>query len=171
MPVFNTPTFRFAVLFAIGVIAFAHSNCAIADDWTQFRGPNGNGVVDAIEHPPQWSASENVAWSIDVASGLSSPIVIGQRVILTSAAGPMKSVGFMEGVRDMKSAKPPEPLTFQVECFSLEDGSKLWTKPLVTKMPEFGIHRSNSFATASPVTDGKNVYVHFASIGLVAGVF
>ena len=144
---------------------------ASAQEWPQFRGPDGNGVVDSIKHPLRWSNDENVAWSVDIqGSALSSPLVIKDKILLTNAAGPMTQVGFMEGVRNMRSTLPSEPLDFEIVCLNLRDGSRAWTKSLVTGMPKYGIHRSNSYATASPVTDGKQIFAYFASIGLVAAV-
>lgn len=142
-----------------------------ASNWQQFRGPNGNGVVESLSHPTEWGTDNNIAWSVDVSgSGWSSPIVIGDKIFLTTAAGPSKPVGFMEGVRNMQPAKPSEPLKFQVICLNLKDGSSVWTKTYDEKMPAEGIHPSNSFATETPVSDGENLYVYFAAIGLVVGV-
>lgn len=142
-----------------------------ANNWTQFRGPNGNGVVEAIKHPLQWSDTENVAWKVEIpGGGWSSPVVVGDKIFLTNAAGPMTPVGFRQGVANMRSTKPDSPLTFQAICLNLKDGSTVWETPFGKQMPEFGIHPSNSFATATPVTDGKNLFVYFASAGIVAGL-
>lgn len=142
-----------------------------ANNWLQFRGPNGNGVVDDLSHPAEWDADKNMAWSVDIpGGGWSSPIVVGEKIYLTTAAGPMKPVGFMEGVRNMRPTKPDAPLKFQVICLNLIDGTELWTKTYDEKMPEYGIHPSNSFATETPASDGENLYVYFASIGLVLGL-
>lgn len=162
---------RYVCLFAL----LATSQIAVgqeeANNWLQFRGPNGNGVVKDLSHPTTWSGDENLAWTVDVpGGGWSSPIVIGEKIYLTTAAGPMKPVGFMEGVRNMRPTKPESPLKFQVICLNLVDGSEIWTKTYDEKIPEHGIHPSNSFATETPVSDGTNLYVSFASIGLVLAI-
>lgn len=85
----------------------------MADDWPMFRGPSGSGVVDSIQHPIEWGEEKNIAWSTDVpGGGWSSPIVVGDRVFLTTAVGNGKPVGFMDGVRNMRSTKPAGPLEF-----------------------------------------------------------
>ena len=54
--------------------------------WPQFRGPNGAGVADDATLPVTWSATEHVAWTVDLPGrGWSSPIVWGDRVFVTSA--------------------------------------------------------------------------------------
>ena len=55
-------------------------------------------------------------------------------------------------------------------CFDLNDGSRLWEKTIVEKVPEYPIHGSNSFATESPATDGKHLFVYFAAIGTVTAL-
>ena len=56
-----------------------------AQDWAVFRGPNGNGVSIYENLPVQWAADKNVAWSVAVAEGWSSPVVADGQVFLTSA--------------------------------------------------------------------------------------
>lgn len=57
------------------------------EDWTVWRGPNGDGKALAVPGLPiQWSETENVVWKAPVPGrGHSSPIVVGQRVFLTTA--------------------------------------------------------------------------------------
>jgi outer membrane protein assembly factor BamB len=139
--------------------------------WPQFRGPNGSGVLETLEHPATWGSDKNIAWRTPIeGGGLSSPIVIGDRIFLTTAVGFKPPVSFMEGVRDMAPKKPDNDLQFNVVCLSLSDGSKQWEKTLATEMPKHGIHSSNSFATESPATDGEHVFVYFAAIGAVAAL-
>ena len=101
--------------------------------------------------------------------GLSSPIVVDNRVILTTAIGANPPVSLSEGVRDMRPKKPSTPVKFHVICLNLDDGSKLWEKTILEKQPEYPIHGSNSYATESPATDGKRIFVYFAAVfGLLA---
>ena len=142
-----------------------------AQDWPNFRGPNGNGVLEKLTHPLTWSNDKNMAWAVDMpGGGLSSPIVQGDRIFLTTAIGATPPVSFSEGVRDMRPKKPEKPVKFHVICFLLEDGSKLWEKTIVEKLPEYPIHGSNSYSTESPATDGKHLFVYFAAVGTVAAL-
>ena len=55
-------------------------------DWPQFRGPNGNGYIGKLNHPIEWSKKKNLSWSESIpGGGWSSPIVVGDRVFLTTA--------------------------------------------------------------------------------------
>ena len=55
-----------------------------AQDWAVFRGPDGDGVSNYENLPVQWAADKNVAWSVTVAEGWSSPVVSEGQVFLTS---------------------------------------------------------------------------------------
>jgi hypothetical protein len=60
----------------------------MAADWPQWRGPRGNGIADEKNLPERWSATENVTWNAKLSGlGVSSPIVSGDRVIVTSQIG------------------------------------------------------------------------------------
>src|SRR5262245_13756634 len=57
-----------------------------ADNWPMFRGPQGTGVAEGKDLPDTWSATDNVAWTAEIAGrGWSSPIVWGNRILLTTA--------------------------------------------------------------------------------------
>ena len=57
-------------------------------DWRQFRGPGGTGVSVETNLPTQWSEKENIAWKVPLPGrGLSGPIVIGNRVVVTAYTG------------------------------------------------------------------------------------
>lgn len=114
---------------------------AAAADWPWWRGPNGNGVSNDAKAVTKWSATENVLWKTKVpGKGLSSPIVVDDRVFLTSA--------------DEASKKQ------FVLAFDRKTGKPLWT----TQAHEGGFMRKygkNSQASATPACDGQRVYSVF----------
>jgi outer membrane protein assembly factor BamB len=99
-------------------------------------------------YPDTWSDTDNVVWKVVVPGrGNSSPIVWGGRLFLTTA-------------RD-------EGRTLSILCYRRSDGRLLWETPVPHRGVE-RIHRKNSHASATPVTDGERVYASFGSQGLVA---
>lgn len=128
---------------------------AVANDWPYFRGPDGNGVADAVT-PVEWDATMNVAWTIDVpGKGWSAPIVIGNMVILTTTV----PVGEAEG-EELPVHK------FEVRCYDLATGETLWEQVALEAAPRQPTHRDNTFASETPVTDGERVYAYFGMNGL-----
>ena len=55
--------------------------------WPQFRGPNGSGVADGQQPPVEVGPDKNVKWKVPVPSGLSSPIVVGDKLVITAFDG------------------------------------------------------------------------------------
>jgi len=117
------------------------------ENWPQFRGPGGQGVAVASARPPiRFTPIENVAWKTAVPTGNSSPILWGSRLFLT---------GFADG-------------RLVVLALDRASGRELWRREVVAETVE-EVHRSlGSPASATPVTDGERLYVHFGSVGLLA---
>ena len=108
-----------------------------AENWAQFRGPNGAGISTQKGIPIKWTAKD-YAWQVKLpGTGHSSPIVWEDRVVVTSAAN--------KGEKRF------------IECYHTKTGKSIWSNELGgTTHPKHGL---NSFASATPVTDGKKVYV------------
>ena len=61
---------------------------AFADDWPQFRGPNCSGIASSNQSLPlEFSATKNVAWSVELGDGIGSPVVAAGRVFVSAMAG------------------------------------------------------------------------------------
>jgi outer membrane protein assembly factor BamB len=144
-----------------------------ADDWSQWRGPNGTGSVtttdDEVGPPTEWNASLNVAWKCPLPGrGHSTPVVLGERVFVTTAV----PVG--EPLAPRMSGRPGEhdnlPVSskfqFMVLCISRDDGHILWKKVVHEAVPIEGGHVTASLASASPIVDDRHVYAMFGSHGL-----
>ena len=160
---------------AVFLIAMLLPTEASSVEWLQFRGPNGSGVVAESSFPIRWDAEENVAWSSELpGGGWSSPVVVGDRIFITTAVSKDvgKPKGFGGGVASMRglsSAKPPkDPVSFELHCLNLSDGSEVWKRVVDSRSPAFAIHPSNTYATESPAASDGHVFVYFASIGTVA---
>ena len=146
-------------------------------DWAYWRGPavDGMAVGDA---PLRWSATENVAWKTDIPGlGNSSPVIWGDQIFLTTAIptgaaaptpAPDPAAAAQPARRGPGGGSGPQPEhRFEVLSLDRRTGKILWQRTATTASPHEGSHSTyGSFASNSPVTDGKFVYAFFGSRGM-----
>ena len=136
-----------------------------AGDWSQFRGPDGNGVAPATANPPiQWSESKNIQWKTAVTGcGRSSPIILGDRIWLTTA-DPKEVKRTRIGPDDMQVA---QHVSFHVLCLDRTDGKRLWQVTVFNLERPAPVHWLNSWATPTPVLEAGRLYCDFGTYGTV----
>jgi outer membrane protein assembly factor BamB len=132
----------------------------LAAQWPQFRGPNGSGVAPAHNLPTEFGPGKNMVWKADIPAGHSSPVITGDRIFLTAAEGE-KLVAQGDKVTDSGGGK------LWTLCLDRRTGEILWKKQAPKPRSE-GRQKTNSAASPSPATDGRNVYVFFGDYGLIA---
>ncbi len=127
--------------------------------WLQWRGPHNNGVAES-DAALRFSDSENVKWRVKIpGKGHSTPVISGSTMFLTTAV-----------ISDKDDGEGQFPLyDFLVLAIDKETGRELWRRTATTKKPHEGYHRAyGSFASNSPITDGKIVIASFGSRGIYA---
>ncbi|MEZ5328803.1 MAG: PQQ-binding-like beta-propeller repeat protein [Verrucomicrobiales bacterium] len=134
------------------------SSVFVQADWMQWRGPNFNGTANDATPPTSWSATENVAWKIEIPGrGSSTPVIAGDNLFVTTAIATDSAAEASE--------TPTSPFQFVVLCIDRKTGDVRWKKTTAELVPHSGHHQDHGYASASPITDGKHVWVHFGSRG------
>lgn len=144
-----------------------------AQNWPQFRGPDGSGIADRENLPLEWSVVEerNLLWRVPI-DGLahSSPIVWGDRLYLTTAIADMTtSPTLVLGDSDVAGIDPAQDLvTHRWEILALEKntGAVLWRKTAHRGIPRLKRHVKASHASATPATDGRRLLALLGTEGL-----
>ena len=148
------PVIKLSVLLiAVSVALPFSASDSHAADWTEFRGPLGNGIAPDVNLPVHWSESQNIQWKIPVpGKGWSSPVVASGRIYLTTAV----SVG------DDDSAQ-----SLRLLCLNAANGEVVWTQELFQTSGDrkVEIHQKNSHASPTPIIEGDQIYVHFGPHG------
>jgi outer membrane protein assembly factor BamB len=116
--------------------------------------------------------TENVKWKAVIPGrASSSPIVWNDKVFVTTAVSKSGAVqieqepaGYL-GRRRRPRLQPTEH-EFLVLCLSRKDGQTIWSRTATVGTPREAAHGDNTFASASPSTDGKYVIASFGSQGL-----
>lgn len=125
-------------------IFFSYST-AMAENWPQWRGPDGTGVSKATSIATRWSQKENVVWRTPMpGQGGATPVIWDKRMFVTSADGD----------------------DLVLICLNSDNGEQLWQKKVTSGNENARAGEGNS-ASPSPSTDGKHVWVFF-STGVLA---
>jgi outer membrane protein assembly factor BamB len=134
---------------ALLIVLFVVSLSFAADDWTQFRGPNGTGVSSTTGLPQEFGPNKNVVWKTELPPGHSSPVLSRDRIFITAFT------------------KEKDTHKLFVICLDRQTGKILWQRE-VPRNRDGRLQNPNSPASPSPVTDGSNVYVFFQEFGLIS---
>jgi outer membrane protein assembly factor BamB len=154
----SNPTSRLLVSAGILLASVVHG-----EDWPQFRGPTGLGYTQEKSLPIRWGGpdNENVLWKSPlVGEGHASPIVKGDRVIVTTAR-------WAESVKDRSKVIPEH----HVLCYRTTDGQRLWdaqVKPGPWLRTDFRSGPGGGYAAPTPTADDERVYVVFGSSVIAA---
>ena len=112
------------------------ASVAQGQQWTRFRGPNGQGISNAKTIPIKW-IEKDYNWKVKLpGGGHSSPVVWADKVFVTSG--------------DQKTARGT------ILALRASDGKELWQKGYV--LTPYRMNQRNSYATATPAVDTDHVY-------------
>ncbi|HEY2964436.1 MAG TPA: PQQ-binding-like beta-propeller repeat protein [Pyrinomonadaceae bacterium] len=115
------------------------------NEWLQFRGPNGTGVAEGFALPAEFNPTKNLVWKTAVPFARSSPVVTADRVFLTAS-------------------EAEKLITLALDR---KTGKTLWRRD-VPRARHMTIYKANDAASPSPASDGKNVFIFFAELGLIS---
>lgn len=117
---------------------------AEANDWRQFRGNLCDGIASDAKLPQEWDAEKNIAWKTPLEGrGLSGPIVVNNRVYLTS------SEGFSQN-------------RLNVLCFNIDTGAEIWKRSFQATGRTV-CHQKMCVATPTPCSDGERIFAFYSS--------
>lgn len=156
------------VILSLSVCCVLCAGPVRAENWPMFRGPNA-GVSDGQNLPATWDTKKNVVWSVSVPGrGWSSPIIWGDRILLTSVVKDGKYEDARKGLYfgGERAKVPEETHHWLVICIDAKSGSTMWEREVARGKPHTGIHIKNSYASETPVTDGERVYAYFGNQGV-----
>jgi outer membrane protein assembly factor BamB len=112
-----------------------------ADNWPGWRGPRGDGTSMEKAAPIKWSATQNILWKTAIpGEGHSSPIIWDDNIFLTTA---------------LKESEERILL-----CLDRNTGKLKWQQT-VLRAPLEAKNNENSYASATPTTDGQQIYATF----------
>jgi outer membrane protein assembly factor BamB len=172
-----------ALPMASAVAAISATMSAIADDWPQWRGPNGNGVSSETNWFQQWPPKE--LWRIDVGAAYGGLVVSEGRMYTTGWSNNQDWVHCYDAVSGERVWSYPfcyddsgyrGPFSTpavagdhvyalskagEACCLNRHTGELVWSKTFADGANGFGV-------SGSPIVDGDRVY--FAAGGACVAV-
>ena len=123
------------ILLITFVISF--SSISKGQQWSRYRGPNGQGISYAQNIPVKWT-QKDYNWKVSLpGGGHSSPVLWGDKIFVTSGDINTDN-GYLLALR-------------------ASDGKILWQKQY--SLTSYRPNSRNSYATATPAIDADHVYV------------
>jgi len=138
---------RLAIVMAVGTLCW--SVAAPAADWPEFLGPNGSGAAPQQAIRTRWSEAEGIAWKAELPGrGASSPIVVGDLVVVTASSGARQDQLHMLAI-DKRTGRTAWHRRFWATGRTL-------------------VHPTSAVAAGTPASDGKRIVALFSSCDLFA---
>ena len=147
-------------------------------NWPQWRGINADGASQNGAVPVNWNETTNIKWKTPIpGKGLSTPVIWGNQIFITTAIE-LDEKATREAVKKFKKsqhamikftgqARTTQNIQqFKIYSIDKYSGEILWQKTVNEQYPHEGIHKANSWASGSCVTDGQHVIAHFGSNGI-----
>jgi outer membrane protein assembly factor BamB len=143
-----------------------------AIDWPQFRGIDASGIAEGFSLPTTWDAKSgtNVIWKTSIPGlGLSSPIVWGDEIFLTTAISGKVDANLKIGLYgDITSVQDDTSHEWRLYALDKKTGRVKWQRTVYQGVPKIKRHTKNSHANSTLATDGERLIAFFGSEGLYA---
>jgi outer membrane protein assembly factor BamB len=152
------------------VLVLVSCQVLAAEQWPQFRGPGATGVAEGKNLPDTWSTTQNVTWKTAIpGNGWSSPIAWGDQIFVTSVV-PIGEIETPKRGLYLQGERPAPAIDhrYMIHAISFATGKTLWQRQLHRGFPPGARHLKNTFASETPVTDGKLVYAAFGNVAIYA---
>ena len=154
---------------ALLLLAFSHVS---AEEWPEWRGPNGQGISSAKGLPETWSETSGVVWKAELPGrGHSTPVLTGNQLWLTTALEKAATPDQVKARLATNTGDQPltvlDSVSLRVLCVDSISGKVLHDMEVLNvKNPQWA-HQLNSYASPSPILENGRLYAHFGSLGTV----
>lgn len=150
-------------------LAVINLSSAPAQDWPQFRGPNASGLCTTKPTVTAWNVEtrQNVLFHTPI-PGLahSSPIIIGDRIYLTTAVAaekPKLKLGLYGSIESVPKEGEQE---WRLIALDRKTGNIIFNKLGHRATPRAQRHPKATQCNSTPASDGQFIVSYFGSEGL-----
>ncbi len=166
----KTRIFLLAATACLAKMFIASGQIAAERQWPQYRGYMASGVFDNANLPSSFDLEKmiNIKWKINIPGmGISSPVVWGDRLFITTAISEADKAGFKPGLYgDVSPVNDSSVHEWKVYCIDKNTGKTLWERTAYKGVPKIKRHPKSTHANTTVATDGNFVIAFFGSEGL-----
>lgn len=141
-------------------------------DWPQFRGIRAAGIAEGFSLPATWNLADGtgVLWKTPIPGlGLSSPVVWGDDVFISTSISGQKDAGLKVGLYgDIAPVQDDTEHEWRIYAFDKKTGGVKWQQSVHRAVPKIKRHTKSSHANSTLATDGERLVAFFGSEGLYA---
>jgi outer membrane protein assembly factor BamB len=141
-------------------------------DWPQFRGIGATGIAEGFSLPATWNTRDgsNVLWKTPIPGlGLSSPVVWGNDVFISTSISGQKDAGLKVGLYgDIAPVQDDTEHEWRVYALDKRTGRIKWQQTAHKGVPKIKRHTKATHANSTIATDGERLIAFFGSEGLYA---
>lgn len=160
----------FILLFSLSAFNLVSSQIIPERQWPGYRGYLASGVLDNADLPASFDIATmvNVRWKTKIPGlGLSSPVIWGNRLYITTAVSMNDLSGYRTGIYgDVNPVEDSSEHEWKLFCIDKNSGKILWERTAHKGVPAIKRHPKSTHANTSAATDGKHIVVFFGSEGL-----
>jgi len=109
------------------------SSIAVAQDWTQWRGPNRDGRVTGASLPQNWPATLKEEWRVTVGIGHATPVVSDGRIYVFARQGEEEVLLCLDAASGKEIWRSAQPIDYQMHPAAMGHGKGPKSTPLVNK--------------------------------------
>ncbi|MCA9012453.1 MAG: caspase family protein [Planctomycetaceae bacterium] len=132
-------------------------------DWPRFRGPNGSGLAPRANLVTTWSDNKNLLWKVSLpGKGTSSPIVVGDAVLVTCYTGEKVVDGEYASIKSLER---------HLVCYERSTGRQRWVAKEESQHPAHSFFVETMFhgySTNTPCSDGQSIWAFHSFDGVYA---
>ena len=148
---------QFAI--TILIVALAGVVRGVAQDWSQWRGPERNGIVASLTLPQAWPDQLKQQWKVEVGPGYATPLIDGDRIYMFSRKGENEVMRALSAATGETLWETEYPASFTMQRSASRHGPGPKSTPVLSNGRLYTIGMTGAL-TAFDAATGKILWQH-----------
>src|SRR5262245_7498094 len=129
----------------------------LAQDWTQWRGPNRDGALASFTEPKPWPEKLTQRWKVEVGTGYATPLVAGDKIYMFSRQGENEVMSALDGASGKQLWQGGYPASFTMQSAAARHGPGPKSTPILSNGKLYSIGMVGT-VTAWDAATGKQLW-------------